>query len=101
MFAAKSSRGLKPLFPLCLADSASQNNQKVCVIVVAERRQEMPVCSLCSGFTLMARSAAAFLSFFPLILIHLASYQSDKVCVVAPTGACEEVSIFPFSGVEL
>lgn len=28
MFAVKASRGLKPLFPLCLADSASQNNKK-------------------------------------------------------------------------
>lgn len=61
-FAVKASRGLKPLFPLCLAES--QNNQKLCVAVVVGfgemagihvRPPPIP------GFTLITRSAALFL----------------------------------------
>lgn len=64
-FAVKASRGLKLLFPLCLADSASQNNQKLCVIVVAGFGEMAGIYLLppVPSFTLMARSAALFLLF--------------------------------------
>lgn len=91
-FAVKASKGLKLLFALCLADSASQNYQKLSVVVagfgeMAGIHASAPPASVCSSFTLMARSVTLFLS-FSLPLLHPALYQSDKVCVVAPTGKC-------------
>lgn len=68
-FAVKASQGLKLLFPLCLADSASQSNQKLPLIVVAGFGEmagihECSRASLFSSFTLMATSAAFFFLFF-------------------------------------
>lgn len=78
-FAVRASRGLKLLFLLCLAGSASQNNQKLCVIVVAGfgEMARIYVPPPVPSFTLMARSAALFLLFHPPL--HPALYQSDKV----------------------
>lgn len=66
-FAAKASKGLKPLFPLCLADFASLNYQKLCVIVVAgfgEMAGTHVSVPLPHSFTLIVGPVVSFLSFF-------------------------------------
>lgn len=99
-FAVKASRGLKPLFPLCLTDSASQNNKKMltktCVVAASCREMagihaNVPRAPLCCSFALMARSAASFL----LLIFPWIDWLHIKVIkfVVAPTGVWEEVSI--------
>ncbi len=90
-FAAKASRGLKLLFPLCLADSASQNNQKLCVIVVAGfgEMAGIYVPPSAPSFTQMARSAALFRLFLPrFTLLHI---KAIKLVLLDPTGLCDEV----------
>lgn len=77
-FAVQASSGLKPLFPLCLADS--QNNQKLCVIVLLalENRLEY-ACFPVPGLTHTNGQVCCFVSSFSFPLLHLVLNQSDEV----------------------
>lgn len=90
-FAVEASSALKPLFPVCLADS--QNNQELCVIVLLalEKRLECTFFPLfLASLTLMARSVALFP---PFLLPHFTLFQIKvmRLLLLPPTGVCEEV----------